>query len=415
MASIKDKLAQASQNLKDRNQASGFKPSTPAYVPNKPSSSSSSSSSSNYKPSGSSSSGSSNSSLGNILGSIGGALGGGVNKATGNNSPSYAPGQLANNTASWNGSNWNDPSGVLINGKQVTHGQATGQNPLHVVNGQREGLIQGAVNSGDWQAYRDWSAKQTPMYFDKGSDGQNTYNKNYYASLLESSSRAMREAESKGDAFTASEWERNIRELVGKYNSAPGDAQYMVGINSNDAWANQWGVEQVGSDWFNSQWNNPEVRSQGYEGQRSWTQNPVFEDFNLLSDVLNLSNNYGSPEEQAIRQQINSDAMKNYYQGDIQAQMQADFEAQLKEQLEAQQKEYEKMLEDLKNQADYDKKEQNNAGSGTGGTSGGAPIGDINSIFTPGNSSNTGGYTENQLVTNDLFNNYLKNIYQGGF
>ena len=404
MASIKDKLAQASQNLKDRNQASGFKPSTPAWVPNTSSSSSSSSS---------------GSSTNNALNSAFGALGGGANNSGGYNSSSshnYSPGTLANNTAGFNGTNWNDNSGVLINGKQVNHSQATGNNPLHVVNAQRQKGILDAMKSKDWTAQNSWEAKQTPKWFETDANGNSQYNKNYYANLLESNSRAMREAETSGDTFAMQEWERALRENLEKYKSAPGAEQYMVGINNNEAWAKQWGVNQVGSDWFNSEWNNPEVRSQGYAGQRYWTENPVFEDFNLLSQTLNLSNQYGGEEEQKQRQAINNQAMQAYYAGDIQSQMQSEFDARLQAELDAQKKAYEDLLAQLQaqqQQNDYIKDEIGNAGGGGGSVV--TPPANIDSIFTPGSSSNTSGYVENQLVTNDLFNNYLKNIYQGGF
>ena len=386
---------------------------------------SSSSSNSTYKPptstsSGGSSSSSSSSSSG-IFGSIAGALGGSANKVTnttkpGSSSSQYAPGALAGMTGSFNGNNWNDNSGVLINGQMQTHGQATAQNPLHPVNGQRENLIQGAINSGDWQAYRDWSAKQTPMYFDKGADGKNTYNKNYYANLLESNMRAINEAKMSGDTFTAGEWERSMRETLEKYKNAPGIDQYIIGLNNTAELAQQYGINQAGSDYFNSEWNDPNVRSKGYKEDRYWTENPVFEDFNLLSNALNLSNQYGSAEEQAQRQQINNQAMQSYYQGDIQSQLQSEYDAQLQAQLQAQKEAYEKMLAELQAQQQKNEYDQSQIGNiGGGGSTTTAPIGNVESIFTPGASSNTGGYTDNQLVTNDAYKRFLEGIYQGGF
>ena len=43
------------------------------------------------------------------------------------------------------------------------------------------------------------------------------------------------------------------------------------------------------------------------------------------------------------------------------------------------------------------------------------PIQTYSNVYTPGSSSNSIGYTDNQLVTNNLFNQYLNSIYKGGF
>lgn len=85
------------------------------------------------------------------------------------------------------------------------------------------------------------------------------------------------------------------------------------------------------------------------------------------------------------------------------------FQTMFQQQFDAQRQSYEKMLNDLKAQNSY------NNSQITGGNRYPTGTVDIKSAFTPGASSNTNGYTDSNLVTNNLFNNYLKNIYQGGF
>lgn len=183
-------------------------------------------------------------------------------------------------------------------------------------------------------------------------------------------------------------------------------------------------------------YNSFESAQKASEGQY-WTQNPVFQgNSQLLSDTLNFSNNYGSADEQQVRQSVNQQAMQSYlnsfgqqpyqqqYQQDTSyidklfSQQQSAYDAQMKQQ-QAMLDAMNKQLEEAKRQAeqaqkdsDYKKNEINNATGGGGSLSGGA---NLDHIFSPGETSGQGGYVENQLITNDAFNRYLQNIFNGGF
>lgn len=224
----------------------------------------------------------------------------------------FNPGQSAGQSAGFDGSNWNDKSGVYLgngNGQynQVSHKEATANNPLHVVNAQRNGNIQDAIKSGDWTQYNNFAAGQQPGFYDKQADGNFVQNKQYYANLLESSVQAMREAERNGDTAGIQHWQNAINTRLADLQKAPGMMPSINGINNNADFAAQYGVSQADRNWFDSAYNNPQVAQDGRYTQNHWTQNAVFQnDPALLQQALNFSGSYGSPDEQKLRQQINS-------------------------------------------------------------------------------------------------------------
>lgn len=332
------------------------------------------------------------------------------NQSQNNFTPPYAPGESAKQSAGFNGSNFGDMSGVYINDKQASHKDAIGNNPLHYVNTNRNSSIQDAIKTGDWQPYYNFSAGQAPGHYDLGGNGNYTPNKEYFASLIESNVKNKNAANS-GQGTWNSDQEYGLQELIQKMNSAPGMMPYIPTFNSNEAFAKEYGVSMADPGWFNSQYNNPQVRQDGRFEQNMWYDNAVFKnDPTALENAMNFSNSYGSPEEQELRQSINN----QYYtqQGQQQPnQMEQQLQKQ-KEEYDAYIKALEEKLKEQEQKNDYTKDEQIEANKGgSGGNKG-------EHIFAPGTdniTSNTPGYTQSNNSLNDLLYKYLDKNWQGGF
>lgn len=361
-------------------------------------------------------------------------------------------GKMAAQSATFNGSNWDTMSGVKVNGTHVNHRDATANNPLHVVNANRNGLIQNAVQSGNWTDYNNFEGRQDPLKYDKGAGGNLTQNKNYYADLISSAYDAMAEAQRKGDAASAQSWERSLKERVQDYNNAPGMAVYIPRIHaSNKGGQNEYGIMDYDNSYFDSVYNqgssgfiphqntvdrwlggtydqNPYISeylndSFGRDGTsgRMWYDNPVFKDNDtLLNDVLNINNSYGTPEEQKHRQQINAGALAprpqaNYQpQNDPYAQAQSQIDAQMQAMLDMMEKmrlEAEQKQKEAEQKNDYNRDEAQNANKN-------ASSGDKGShVFAPGTDIKEGGvgWTQSKNSMNDTLFKYLDEIWKGGF
>lgn len=338
----------------------------------------------------------------------------------------YAPD--VNATANFN-NNWDDFSGVLINGEKASHAQATGSNPLHLVNTSRQGLLQTANGSGDYTAYNNFESKQDPLKYDKDANGNFKENKNYYAELLKSADQASKQARMSGDEETARIWEKEAQNLAQKYNSAPGMATYISGVHdSGHGQGSSYGVQDYDKEFFDSVYNqggtgyvphentvakwmngtydqNPEINqwlinnfADGDGLGTYWTNNPVFRDNpDYLTQAMNLSNSYGDADEQAVRQGVNAKAMQNYLDNQ-------NYQIpQIQQPIVQAQPTYQMPMEE----------EMPMISNPT--PSGNASSGNLQHIYAPGASSNTQGYEANQLITNDAFNRYLQNIFKGGF
>lgn len=320
----------------------------------------------------------------------------------------FAPGESAKQSAGFNGSNWGDMSGVYLGNantgdyRQVSHQEATANNPLHPVNANRNQLILDAMNSGDWSKYNQFEAGQSPGWY---TDGQK--NKEYYARLIETAVNSGNEA--------------RIKELIPDLMNAPGLMPSIAKFNSSDAWAKQYGVPQADTAWFNSAANNPQVRQDGRYEQNMWYDNAVFQnDPGLLSNVLSINNSYGDADEQKLRQQINAGAFSSpqtqqqapqQQAPDQYAQLQAEFDAQMKAMMDM----LEQMKKDAENKNAYKDKEvidANKGGSGSGGSGGGG-----SHVFAPGTDITEGGvgWTQSKNSLNDALFKYLDEMWQGGF
>lgn len=343
----------------------------------------------------------------------------------------YQPGQMANNTAQFGLNNLNGNSGVFLNGYEVDHKTALGSNPLHAVNGNREALIQEAIKTGDWTKYNNFDAAQNPLKYDKDASGNYSQNKAYYADLISSAYDAMVQAQSSGDKFTAGEWERSLKENVEKYNNASGMAVYIPRIHGSSAGqSNMYGIQNYDSNYFDSVYNqgstgfiphqdtvnkwlssdyaqNDNLRQWLYNNfadgdglGQSWATNAVFKDNpELLNSAMSLSNNYGSAEEQAVRQSINEQAMKSYLDS---------LNPQYPQALSTQTPTTQTPTFQTSTLPEITLPTINIPTSST-------PQTNLEHIYSPGQSSNIGGYTDNQLVDNSALVKYLESIYKGGF
>jgi len=340
----------------------------------------------------------------------------------------YSPGQMASNTAKFSKDNLMGNSGVFVNGKELSHGQALGQNPLHVVNGNRQQLIMDAIKTGDWSQYNNFEAGQDPLRYDKGADGNYSQNKNYYAQLISSSYDGLAEAQRSGNKELVGVYERELQQLAQKYNNAPGMAVYIPRIHdSGHGQGNMYGIKDYDKGFMDSvynqgstgfvphkdtvnNWLNTEYGQNEYLGQwlydnfadgdglgQSWATNNVFrQNPEMLDMAMQLSNTYGSAEEQAVRQGINQSAMEAYLSGQGYApQVQAPTASPTS--------------------VPTFQPPQVPDVPFIPPTAPTAPSGNLDHIYTPGGSANSGGYVADQLVTNDTFMKYLESIYKGGF
>ncbi|PLS19277.1 hypothetical protein CVD28_02370 [Bacillus sp. M6-12] len=139
----------------------------------------------------------------------------------------------------------------------------------------RNDLILDAVATGDWSAYHAFEAKSHPAWYEKTEDGKYVPNKIYFGNLIESSVFSMREADAKyeqaEDGSVEKEqalivkkiWEANVQDLLIGFKKAPGIVPYVIGINSNESYAKEFGVEQPANGFFDSKYNHPSVMDKG--------------------------------------------------------------------------------------------------------------------------------------------------------
>jgi len=132
------------------------------------------------------------------------------------------------------------------------------------INANRQTLIMYAISKDDWQPYRAFEAKYTPLYFEI-VDGKFEYSKIYFGHAIENyifNNGLMGINLEK----PTSENEVHVKELksyIEKFKAAPGIVPYVVGLNHREDVALQYGVERPKKDFFNSKYNNPKVMAEG--------------------------------------------------------------------------------------------------------------------------------------------------------
>ncbi|WP_108669558.1 transglycosylase SLT domain-containing protein [Peribacillus acanthi] len=192
-------------------------------------------------------------------------------------------------------------------------------NPLYDVNNQRQGSILDALKTGNWQGYDNFQAKQAPMHYNTGADGNAVKNKDYYKQYIESTMDAIKEAKTPQEKAS---WENRLKEWVTDFNNAPvgasGGIPYIVGMNGVGQ-SNNYGIPQASDSWMNSNYNNPNVWTNGYEQPRMWYDNPVFQDNPELGmRVLDAQEQFLQGDALAAARNINDPylaALMNYAQG----------------------------------------------------------------------------------------------------
>lgn len=168
-----------------------------------------------------------------------------------------------------------DSTGKLV---KLTDSEARAVNPLHDINVQRQSLIMDSVASGDWHTYYAFEATQAPYHYDLNEDGKVVPNKNYFGNLVATSHRAMVEARMAGDKETEQIWANDLKQTIAKYNAAPGMSVYIPQVNSNASDIEFYGIEAPDAKFFDSVYNNNDVRTKGYAGSKYWYENEYFLD-----------------------------------------------------------------------------------------------------------------------------------------
>lgn len=132
----------------------------------------------------------------------------------------------------------------------------------YATNASRQELIQYAIRTNDWQPYRAFEAKRTPAYFEI-VNGKYEYNKLYYGNLIEGDLRLIAQVRMNGaekvpnvaNDVTVEDLEKHLNERIDEFNKAPGIVPYVVGLNSNEELAKQYGVKMPSDDFYDSKWN----------------------------------------------------------------------------------------------------------------------------------------------------------------
>lgn len=157
--------------------------------------------------------------------------------------------------------------GVNPNDGFSDHEKALIQEQIDIKNNTRQALIMDAIVSGDWNDYYAFEAKESPAWFMVTEDGKYIKNKFYYASLLESTVRAMNTAETKE---VKDAWKASLTETLADFRNAPtpnGIIPYVVGINNNEAIAKEFNVPEASDNYFDSKYNSPTVLANGTFGK----------------------------------------------------------------------------------------------------------------------------------------------------
>ena len=183
-----------------------------------------------------------------------------------------------------------DSSGKLV---KLTDSQARAVNPLHDINLQRQSLIMDSVASGEWFTYYAFEATQAPYHYDLNADGKLVPNKNYFGNLVATSHRAMVEARMAGDKETEQIWANDLKQTIEKYNAAPGMSVYIPQVNSNASDIEFYGIEAPDAKFFDSVYNNNDVRTKGYAGSQYWYENEYFLDNpEIFVEIVKSISNY---------------------------------------------------------------------------------------------------------------------------
>lgn len=168
-----------------------------------------------------------------------------------------------------------DSTGKLV---KLSDEQARAVNPLHDINVQRQSLIMDSLASGEWHTYYAFEATQAPLHYDLNEEGKIVPNKNFYANLVESSHRSMVEAKNKGDKELEEIMAKDLKQTIEKYNAAPGMSVYISQVNSNEKDSEFYGIQMPDAEYFDSEFNNYDVRTKGYAGSKYWYENDYFLD-----------------------------------------------------------------------------------------------------------------------------------------
>ncbi|MGN4128089.1 hypothetical protein ACMGD3_24245 [Lysinibacillus sphaericus] len=132
------------------------------------------------------------------------------------------------------------------------------------VNANRQALIFYAIRTNDWQPYRAFEAKNTPLYFEI-VDGKFEYSKIYFGNAIEKyifNNQLMGidlEKTTPENAIHVAQ----LKSYIEKFKAAPGIVPSVIGLNHRDELALQYGVKKANSDYFNSDYNNPKVMQVG--------------------------------------------------------------------------------------------------------------------------------------------------------
>lgn len=168
-----------------------------------------------------------------------------------------------------------DSTGKLI---KLSDERARAVNPLHDINVQRQSLIMDSLASGEWHTYYAFEATQAPLHYDLNENGKLVPNKNYYANLVASSHGSVVEAKAKGDKEAEERAVNDLKQVIEKYNAAPGMSVYISQVNNNETDAEFYGIQLPDEKYFESDFNDNDVRTKGYAGSKYWYENDYFLD-----------------------------------------------------------------------------------------------------------------------------------------
>lgn len=132
------------------------------------------------------------------------------------------------------------------------------------INANRQSLILYAIRTNDWQPYRAYEAKNTPLYFEI-VNGKFEYSKIYFGYAIEkyiSNNHLMGINLDKPTAENA-DYVAQLKSYIAKFKAAPGIVPYVIGLNHRDELAIQYDVEKPKRDYFDSKYNNPKVMQEG--------------------------------------------------------------------------------------------------------------------------------------------------------
>lgn len=150
--------------------------------------------------------------------------------------------------------------------------QTTNYTPMNVlkqmgyfhINANRQSLILYAIRTSDWQPYRAYEAKNTPLYFEI-VDGKFEYSKIYFGYAIEKYilNNQLMGIDLEKPTTDNAEYVLQLKSYIAKFKAAPGIVPYVIGLNHRDELAIQYDVEKPKRDYFDSKYNNPKVMQEG--------------------------------------------------------------------------------------------------------------------------------------------------------